>query len=329
MTAPQEAPRGEPVQQELDPAFNAGLSPSTPGSSRSLSPPRRPDTPTRAEPRTDGLETVLQPVRDGLSLPEVEREYTVRSGDTLSAIATRHGVTLSDLMSANGLSRNATIYVGQTLLIPESSPAGEPGDEAGERSSATVTVARGDTLSAIAARHGTTIAVLKRLNNLSGDTIFVGQELVLPAGAAAPPRPDNSRTGAARPSAFGGPTGSYTVQPGDTPSGIARQYGISAAELMAANNITDPRRLFVGQELVVPGRPAASAAREPAAQPRSSAPQRSDLPTTTTPSRTLSPPRQPEPDPAGDPLQGLEALEEEDLPFVEVEVVEEEEPPQN
>jgi membrane-bound lytic murein transglycosylase D len=44
--------------------------------------------------------------------------YTVRRGDTLAKIATRHGVSLSALLSANGLGRRSTIYPGQELLIP-------------------------------------------------------------------------------------------------------------------------------------------------------------------------------------------------------------------
>ncbi len=49
----------------------------------------------------------------------------------------------------------------------------------------------------------------------------------------------------------------YTVKKGDTPASIARQYGISAERLMAENGLTDPRRLVIGQTLVI-GQPLVS-----------------------------------------------------------------------
>jgi hypothetical protein len=46
----------------------------------------------------------------------------------------------------------------------------------------------------------------------------------------------------------------YVVKAGDSPNSIAQQFGITAAELMQANNITDPRALRIGQELTIPNR---------------------------------------------------------------------------
>lgn len=54
---------------------------------------------------------------------------------------------------------------------------------------------------------------------------------------------------------------SYTVQPGDTLSGIGAEFGVDPDEIAAANGITDPTSLFVGQEILIPGAesPAATA----------------------------------------------------------------------
>jgi LysM repeat protein len=46
------------------------------------------------------------------------REVTIAAGDTLSQIAEQFGVSLAEIKSTNGLSRDV-IYVGQTLVIPE------------------------------------------------------------------------------------------------------------------------------------------------------------------------------------------------------------------
>ena len=56
------------------------------------------------------------------------RTYTVVSGDTLSALASEFGVSVSDLVSANGIANPNLIYVGQTLTIPDGSSHGSSGD---------------------------------------------------------------------------------------------------------------------------------------------------------------------------------------------------------
>ena len=63
--------------------------------------------------------------------------------------------------------------------------------------------------------------------------------------------------------AVGGSAGTYVVRPGDTLSGIAGQFGVSVDSLAYANGITDPNRVFAGQQLAIPGAapaPAAAAA---------------------------------------------------------------------
>jgi LysM repeat protein len=247
----------------------------------------------------------------------------VRKGDTLSGIARREGVSLKELLSANGLSKSSVIYVGQVLLIPESSPAEVDASLELEHSGKEVVVARGDTLSSIAARTGTTVNILKRLNGLTNDTIYVGQRLAVPesANVAASPAPARSSTTVST----GGTGGStYTVQPGDTPSGIARRFGVSTPALMAANDISDPRKLYVGKTLVIPSGGADPAPVTPApvqSQPVTSSPE--PRPVTTPAEEALPEPTE------DDPMSVLEALEDEDLPFVEVEAVEEETEPGN
>jgi LysM repeat protein len=314
--------------EELDAAFNAGLPAAGGSARRTLSSPTRPETMRRAEPDTDLLEPVREPARDSFSLPPQTREYTVQRGDTLSGIARREGVSLAELLSANGLDRNATIYIGQTLLVPEQPARADtaPGAEA-EHGGNEVEVRPGDTLSAIAARHGTTVAIIQSLNGLTRDTIYVGQKLLLPDSAASPQR---APAPAGRTTATGG-AATYTVKAGDTPSGIARQFGISASELMAANAISDPRKLRVGMELTIPrGRSGPAQPTSPAARaesaPTSPAAQSGSGNATT--ARSTPEPRDDGPaDPVeADPMSALEALEDEDLPFVEVEVLEEDTP---
>ncbi|HEX6512575.1 MAG TPA: N-acetylmuramoyl-L-alanine amidase [Chloroflexota bacterium] len=103
---------------------------------------------------------------------------TVAAGDTLSGLAARVGVPVAALISANHLPPDGKILVGQTLVIPGASAPAPPKPAA----TSTVTVAPGDTLSAIAARAGTNVSALVTLNNLkSPDDIQAGQTLQVPA----------------------------------------------------------------------------------------------------------------------------------------------------
>ena len=106
-----------------------------------------------------------------------------------------------------------------------------------------VTVEKGDSLSKIAKRYGTTVDALVRINGLcDANQIFVGQVVVLEdpeAGADADAEGDRVETAI------------VTVQPGDSLSKIAKRHDTTVEELMALNDIDDPNLLFVGQELLV------------------------------------------------------------------------------
>ena len=105
--------------------------------------------------------------------------YRVVAGDTLSGIAERFATTVGSLASANHINNPNMIFAGQVLSIPGSSaiaaPSGDP----------SYTVVRGDTLSAIAARFGTTPSALASANGITNpNLIYVGQVLKLNGGGA-------------------------------------------------------------------------------------------------------------------------------------------------
>ena len=123
----------------------------------------------------------------------------------------------------------------------------------------TYTVKAGDTASDIASSFSITVEELAAANGMTVEQIAslsVGQELVIPgqsSEAAATATPGRARTAVATststPSAAGG---TYVVQDGDYPQLIAEKFGITADQLMAANGITDPASLVVGQRLSIP-----------------------------------------------------------------------------
>jgi LysM repeat protein len=117
--------------------------------------------------------------------------YTVRPGDDLFAIAGRYGTTVAALAVANHIANPNLIFPGQVLTISGNAPnmnappVGKPPPPP-----TTYTVRPGDTLGAIAARYGTTVAALAVANHIANpNLIFPGQVLTLSAGAGATPAP--------------------------------------------------------------------------------------------------------------------------------------------
>jgi LysM repeat protein len=99
--------------------------------------------------------------------------YTVKAGDTLAGIARAQGLTLGELKGANQL-KSDRILVGQKLLVPEKAESGFM----------LHVVARGDTLGSIGRRYSVGVATLRKVNNLKGDRILVGQRLRVPVRGA-------------------------------------------------------------------------------------------------------------------------------------------------
>jgi membrane-bound lytic murein transglycosylase D len=103
--------------------------------------------------------------------------YTVRTGDTLSVIASRHRVSVNELRRANGLS-SSRIFPGNTLIVPGSEVASSTGG--GSRNASTYRVRKGDTLYDIARQFGVSVSEIRRLNDLSSSRIYPGDVLKIP-----------------------------------------------------------------------------------------------------------------------------------------------------
>ena len=100
-------------------------------------------------------------------------DYTVERGDTLGKIARDHGVSLSELISANNISNPNLIYPGQKLTIP--GKGGKP--------DVTHMVGPGETLNRIAAKYGASVSVIVSANAIRNpNLILIGQKILIPAG---------------------------------------------------------------------------------------------------------------------------------------------------
>lgn len=170
--------------------------------------------------------------------------YTVKAGDTLSAIASRYSTSSSTLASLNSLSNPNLIYVGQVLKVSSNASTSSSTSSSANSTvttAASYTVKAGDTLSAIAAKYGTTYQALASTNSISNpNDIYVGQVIKVSATATAASSQAASSTSS---------SGSYTVKSGDTLYGIALANGLNWQTLAKQNGISDPNVIFVGQKL--------------------------------------------------------------------------------
>lgn len=170
--------------------------------------------------------------------------YTVKAGDTLSAIASRYSTSSSTLASLNSLSNPNLIYVGQVLKVSSNASTSSSTNSSANSTvttAASYTVKAGDTLSAIAAKYGTTYQALASTNSISNpNDIYVGQVIKVSATATAASSQAASSTNS---------NGSYTVKSGDTLYGIALANGLNWQTLAKQNGISDPNVIFVGQKL--------------------------------------------------------------------------------
>jgi membrane-bound lytic murein transglycosylase D len=127
--------------------------------------------------------------------------HTVKSGESLVTIARKLRVSRSDLAEANYLKTSSRVRPGQRLVVPRmptaallaraaqsddaATPVAVATAEVPDAPAAVYRVRAGDTLFAIARRHGTTVDQLKQWNNLKGSSLSIGARLVVQPGRAA------------------------------------------------------------------------------------------------------------------------------------------------
>ena len=133
--------------------------------------------------------------------------YTVRNGDTLYKIANLYNTTVSEIKSLNNLVSDK-LRIGQVLRVPT--------QEEDSPSESTYIVKKGDTLFSIAFRFKTTVDKLKQINNLTSNTLQIGQILKLKEDVI----PNN-----------------YIVKKGDSLYSIARANNMTVDELKNLNNL--------------------------------------------------------------------------------------------
>jgi LysM repeat protein len=167
-----------------------------------------------------------------------ETSHTVGPGETLAGIAASYGVTVTDLIDANGLSNPDLLWIGQLISIPggQDSSTGPEQTIVGSH-----LVAAGETLASIARRYGTTVEAIAQVNGITNPSqIFVGTQLTIAEGLATPAPSEPMGTSL------------HTVEAGETLAAIASRFGTSVQALIATNGIENPDLIKAGQQLSVP-----------------------------------------------------------------------------
>lgn len=170
--------------------------------------------------------------------------YTVKSGDTLYAIAQKYNTTVSELTKLNKLS-NTSLSIGQVLSIPETYKQ----EEMNFPSFTTYTVKSGDSLYSIAKNNNTTVDIIISDNSLTTTSLSIGQILKIRVETEEIEEcigPDYTP-----PESTTQQTITYTVKSGDNLYNIAKNYNTSVSAIMNINNLTTSN-LSIGQQLKIP-----------------------------------------------------------------------------
>lgn len=215
--------------------------------------------------------------------------YTVKSGETMSSIAKKFHMTVSDLKALNNTTKNSfkpkrkilvyskpatqqgrqaaitSTYIPQSLPIDTSlktkteantEPAQTTNTSKSTQSASsartTHVVKSGESLGSIAKKYGCTTAELMNWNNLSGSKIMVGQKIKVNGASHVTASNVKSGTGSKSKTTSTQKYTTYTIQSGDNLWDIADKFDVTVSQIKALNNIKHANRLKPGQKIKIP-----------------------------------------------------------------------------
>jgi len=181
------------------------------------------------------------------------QHHKIKSGDTLQALARRYGIRVDDIVSLNNIRNPRSLRIGADLILPLQKglsrlPLAELGDDYQHSRRQTYKVRGGDSLWKIAKRFGVSEKELRVWNRLGWNNLIrPGQTLVVSAtrGKASAGNKSVAKKSAVTRKIV------YQVRPGDTLSGIGRQFNVAARQIMNWNNLPQKHILRPGDRLTL------------------------------------------------------------------------------
>lgn len=186
--------------------------------------------------------------------PALANSYTVKSGDTLTKIAQKHKTTVKELKLLNNLKSdmlkvNQKIITSKAKTTTTTTTSTKASVSVEKTKNTTYTIVSGDTLTKIANKHNLTLAELKKLNNISSDTIYAGHKLIVSSSKTTTtidlPTSAKPANVTSKPETI---SDTYIVVKGDTLSKIAQKANITVAELKRINSLSSDI-IRIGQKL--------------------------------------------------------------------------------
>ncbi|WP_407400734.1 LysM peptidoglycan-binding domain-containing protein [Treponema sp.] len=185
--------------------------------------------------------------------------HKVESGDTYYSIARKYGVKVSEIYSANGLTENDTLKIGQALKIPGIDKAEKKAESNSSVAYDTYVVQKDDTFYRIAKNNSITVDELLEINGYTKNEVLkVGKKIKIPHKGVASST-ERSKTESKTVETKSADTkvearkfDTYTVQKGDTFYHIAKVNAITVDELKTLNGLDSKSELKAGQKLKIP-----------------------------------------------------------------------------
>lgn len=156
----------------------------------------------------------------------MEGYYIVKNGDSLWSIASKNDTTVDNIKRLNNLTNN-TLQIGQILKLNNEE------NEDNLKDKNIYTVKKGDSLWLIANKNGVSVDDIKNANNLTSNTLQIGQILIIPGKKTSTKEI------------------TYVVKKGDSLWLIANKYDTTVEKIKSANNLIN-NTLQIGQILTIP-----------------------------------------------------------------------------
>lgn len=200
------------------------------------------------------------------------KNYKVKPGDGLIALARQFNISTEALASLNNIGTTDSLYVGQTLKIPanantnlssgsSSSSSANTSSSSSSAATSKYTVKSGDTLIGIANSIGVSAEQVAAVNSSfdANARLQRGQTIKVPASKAQVDNKLNDK-----------PI-SYKIQSGDTLTGVAKRYNIGVSDLASANGLTTTSNLILGRSITIPAGGSSSSSASTSSSSNSSA----------------------------------------------------------